>query len=252
MNISSIQQLIEAGLTTEQMAVVMKVLAVELAPIEQARAKAAERQRVWKEKRQHNVSGNVTETVSVPTPLRDIYNNNPSQVLENKPTPTPSVPKNSRAHGTNPRALGTNPRARVDEHPQFGEFWDAYPKRDGTADRKGAAQAFNSAAKRADVAIIIAGARGYATFLGAKGKIGTEFVKQARAWLNKDLWTEYQPQPAPEPFKGTSNGQVFVKQGTDAFDAWSRVWKRTKGISPPTNSDGGWYFPSEYPQEQAA
>lgn len=58
--------------------------------------------------------------------------------------------------------------------------------------------------------------------------------------------------PPKEPFKGVSNGQVFVKQGTDAFDAWSRVWKRTKGISPPTNQDGGWFFPSEYPQEQAA
>jgi hypothetical protein len=135
----------------------------------------------------------------------------------------------------------------------FDAFWAEYPKRDGNADKKAALKAFGPALKRAgSLETILSGARAYAAHCREKSKIGTEYVKQARSWLNGDLWLEWQPKAAPEPFKGTSNGQVFVKQGTDAFDAWSRWWRKTKGVSAPTNQDGGWFFPSEYPQEQAA
>ncbi len=43
---------------------------------------------------------------------------------------------------------------------------------------------------------------------------------------------------------------VFVKQDTEAWAAWTDFYKRTKGKSPPTNGSGGWYFPSEFPEER--
>jgi hypothetical protein len=81
-----------------------------------------------------------------------------------------------------------------------------------------------------------------------------KFTPHPATWLNGERWLdeELQPKPAPEPFKGTSNGQVFVKQGTDAFDAWTDVWKKKSGKSPPVNQNGGWFFPTEYPEDNSA
>ena len=78
----------------------------------------------------------------------------------------------------------------------FPEFWEVYPKRDGTADRKGAAKAFGAALKRAPLKTILDGATAYAAHCKAKGNVGTQYVKQARSWLNGDLWGEFQLQAA--------------------------------------------------------
>ena len=76
------------------------------------------------------------------------------------------------------------------EPPNFAEFWALYPKRHGAADRKAAVKAFLSALKRSDLKTILAGCVAYASDCAARGKINTEFVKQARTWLNADGWTE--------------------------------------------------------------
>lgn len=72
----------------------------------------------------------------------------------------------------------------------FEEFWDAYPKRDGSADRKGAEKAFRAALRRASLETIIDGALHFSNAMTARGKAGTEFVPQARTWLNGDRWNE--------------------------------------------------------------
>lgn len=243
-SVFSLQKLMSLGLTTEQMAGVIDVLAVELAPLETMRRKATDRQQRYRQR-----DCNVTDDVSSPTPL-DIDINNTTQG-NNNPTPTPSLPKNSRHHGTNPRAIGTNPRAVEREPDEFKAFWDAYPKRDGNADRKGAVKAFGAAAKRADGhEVLIRSAARYAAHCREKGKIGTEFVKQARSWLNGDLWREWVPQ---EPDREITDSRAYVQTGTDAMDAWDAYYKRTKGKMAPRDQRGGWYFPTEYPpQEQAA
>ena len=137
----------------------------------------------------------------------------------------------------------------VKEEPEgFDAFWKAYPKRDGNADRKGAVKAFEAARKRADGhEVITQAASRYATHCREKGKIGTEFVKQARSWLNGDLWREWVPQ---EPVREISETRVYVQTGTDAMDAWDAVYKRTKGKMAPRDQRGGWYFPTEYPAQQ--
>jgi hypothetical protein len=158
------------------------------------------------------------------------------------------LPKNSRHHGTNPRALGTNPRAIEQEPEGFNAFWDAYPKRDGTADRKGAVKAFKTAVKRVDglETLVMAAAR-YAVHCRDSGKVGTQYVKQARSWLNGDLWREWMP---PEPAAEISTTRVYVTTGTDAMDAWDDHFKRTKGKLAPRDQRGGWWFESEYPSSQ--
>ena len=239
-SVTSLQKLMSLGLTTEQMAGVIDVLAVELAPVETMRLKAKERQQRYQQRH-----SNVEHDVSSPTPpSRDIYN---TQVLEN----IPQTPTNSRRHGTNPRALGTNPRGSEAEPDGFSAFWDAYPKRDGNADRKGAVKAYGPAVQRAGGADLVnrAAAR-YAVHCREKGKVGTEFVKQARSWLNSDLWREWLPQELPPEVSST---RVYVTTGTDAMDAWDAHFKRTKGKLAPRDQRGGWWFETEYPpMEQAA
>lgn len=72
----------------------------------------------------------------------------------------------------------------------FDEFWEIYPKRDGSTDRKGAAKAFAAALKRASLETIIEGLRHFVDAMTARGKVGTEFIPQARTWLNGDRWNE--------------------------------------------------------------
>ena len=239
MNVESLKKLMTLGLTTEQMAGVIDVLAVELAPLETMRRKATERQERYRQR-----ENNVTDDVQSPTPPIDLTT---TQV----PEKIPPTPRNSRLHGTNPRALGTNLRGLEQEPDGFTAFWDAYPKRDGNADRKGAVKAFGPAVHRAGgwEQAVKAAAR-YAAHCREKGKVGTEFVKQARSWLNGDLWREWLPLELPPEVQST---RVYVMTGTDAMDEWDAFYKRTKGKLAPRDQRGGWWFDTEYPpQEQAA
>lgn len=241
MNVENLKKLMSLGLTTEQMAGVIDVLAVELAPLETMRRKATERQDRYRKR-----DNNVTVDVLSPTPPIDITT---TLVLDK----IPPTPKASRLHGTNPRALGTNPRGSEQEPEGFNAFWDAYPKRDGNADRKGASKAFGPAIHRAGgaEAVVKAAAR-YAIHCREKGKIGTEFVKQARSWLNGDFWREWLPQELPP---AVQSSRVYVTTGTEAMDAWDNYFKRTKGKLAPRDQRGGWWFDTEFPpsmQEKAA
>ena len=73
----------------------------------------------------------------------------------------------------------------------FNEFWAVYPIRAGNRDKSAAVKAFNAALKRgADPNQIIDGARAYAAFSSVTGKLKTEYIRQARTWLNANGWTE--------------------------------------------------------------
>lgn len=240
MNVENLKKLMSLGLTTEQMAGVIDVLAVELAPLETMRRKATERQERYRQR-----DCNVTVDVSSPTPPIDITT---TLVLDK----IPPTPKASRLHGTNPRALGTNPRGSQQEPDGFSAFWDAYPKREGNGDRKGAVKAFGPAVQRSgDAQTVIRAAARYAVHCREKGKIGTEFVKQARSWLNSDLWSEWMPQ---EPVGEIAHNRFYVTTGTDQMDAWDAYFKRTKGKLAPRDQRGGWWFDTKFPpaMEQAA
>ena len=244
--------LMEAGLQGEKLLEVVRAVESDFA---KPRSAGAERQaRYAARKRNADVSNNVTNDVRndeiPPTPPKDIITN--TQVLEI--TPQPPTAGGSRLNGTNPRAVGTNPRASEQEPEGFDAFWAAYPKRDGNADRKGAAKAFAPAAKRAgDHSLVTRAAARYAAHCREKGKIGTEFVKQARSWLNGDLWREWLPQ---EPTKAAVS-RVMVREGSPAWDAWKRTGRRFNAMDLKDDHGHvigrGWYFETEFPpQEHAA
>lgn len=130
---------------------------------------------------------------------------------------------------------------------EFQAFWKAYPTDPGMSK----AEAFKAWGKLTaeDQELAVKAIPAFIAWCRKQGE--TYRIVHACRYLSQRRFEGFTTQAPPEPFKGTSNGQVFVKQGTDAFDAWNAVWKRTKGISPPTNQDGGWFFPSEYPQEAA-
>ena len=72
----------------------------------------------------------------------------------------------------------------------FNLFKTAYPKRAGNADWKAARKAWIAAIKREPPENIINRAFAYSDWCKHTGKFGTEFVKQARSWLNADGWNE--------------------------------------------------------------
>lgn len=243
-SILSLQKLMSLNLSTEQMAGVIEVLAAELAPLESRRAKDRARKSGGSSTEVPRIiCGSSTEIPSnSPTPPKD--NNNTNLDIKNNPPLSPPLPPNSRLHGTNPRAAATA------EPDGFEAFWAAYPKRDGNADRKGAAKAFGAATKRADGhEVITRAAARYAGHCREKGKLGTEFVKQARSWLNGDLWREWVPQELPPEIVSS---RFYVQTGTDAMDAWDAFFKRTKGKLAPRDQRGGWWFETQFPPHERA
>lgn len=104
----------------------------------------------------------------------------------------------------------------------FDEFWQAYPKREGTNSKKAAGLRFAAAVKAgADPAAIIAGARAYAT--APTTEVGSRFVQQAETWLNKRGWEQYSEQLDEEArlremwnrSSGGHNGKATVRNDTE-------------------------------------
>jgi hypothetical protein len=212
-----------AGMTPDAIVMALKCIVNDAPP---APMTGAERTAKWRENKRDSVTSDVTSS----------------------PTPSPLVPPLSPAPLSPPIIPPTlnSPPRKTREIDGFEDFWAVYPRKTG---KGGARKAFEAACRKSSPVTLREAARLFASTLP-----DPKFTPHPATWLNQERWLdeELQPKPAPEPFKGTSNGQVFVKQGTDAFDAWSRWWRKTKGVSAPTNQDGGWFFPSEYPQEQAA
>jgi hypothetical protein len=94
-------------------------------------------------------------------------------------------------------------------------FKASYPKRAGNADWKSAEKAFNMALKRIDIQTILSKAREYSTWCDFYGKTKTEFVKQARSWLNADGWNE--------TYERTQNGKP--KSGYESRKTIGDKWR---------------------------
>jgi hypothetical protein len=238
-SLSSLTTLMSLRLSTEQMEGVMKVLTVELAPLEAIRKSSADRQRNVRAKRDGNV-----------TPSRDSSVMPHDARVEDKSSLTSFNQKEDK----NLSPSLSKPLPAKTEPDDFAAFMAVYPRRNGAVDRKAALKAFGPALKRADFQTILHGAKRYNADMTATGKIGTEFVKQARTWLNADGWQEY-AHTATASGNTVSQVPVFVET-----PAW-KDWTRHLGKSPPTTDiripgkqiQRGWYFPTEYPpQEQAA
>lgn len=166
-SLASLTKLMSLRLSTEQMEGVIAVLAEELKPLEAIRAANASRQRHKRASRDCHVTADA-DSNAMPRDTRVI-----------------DITSTSKQESKKEEVL----TLRV-EPEGFQEFWAIYPKRLGDASRKQAVRAFSPALKRCDLKTILLGARRYADHCKVTGKTNTEFVKQARTWLNADGWTE--------------------------------------------------------------
>lgn len=202
MRSSVLQDLMALNLSTEQLAGVVTIMARELAPLERIRLSAAQRQAKKRDvstSRDNNANSSANNAANSNGLARIVdINTTSNQDRYNPPFP-PSKPKRDR---------NADPEG-------FVEFWAVYPIRDGERDRKTAVKAFRAALRRVDFQTLLAAAKAYRAEMERKGKIGTEFVKQARTWLNSDPWTEVPAQTqktGPMPF-------TVIREGTPEWEA---------------------------------
>jgi len=179
-----IDAMIDAGLTREQMAAVIKAaLAQDAARLAERRARDAERQRRSRANRAMSRDVTVTE--------RDCCDSPPLE--ERSPTPpktqSPQSSPPSGVRTTNARAkTGVDGRSAEE---WFDDFWAAYPKRAGSNPRKLASQRFIAAINAGyHPQAIIDGARRYADVCRQTGKWQTEYVAQAATWLSQQRWQD--------------------------------------------------------------
>lgn len=175
MKTESLKRLAVLGLTSEQMSVVLDVLAVELAPMERTRELAAQRQQRYVER-----NSNVRLT-SLAQRHDDVIQ--ASRVLD-----ITSTSKQEEREKGNLTVSQKAPSSKPLEPPGFAEWFAIYPRRAGGADRKTAAKAYGAALKRTTPQNLLEGAAAYAAHCDAMGKTGTEFVLKARKWLNDHGW----------------------------------------------------------------
>lgn len=179
-----IDAMIDAGLTREQMAAVIKAaLAQDAARLAERRARDAERQRRSRANRAMSRDVTVTE--------RDCCDSPPLE--ERSPTP----PKTQSPQSSPPSGVRTtNARAKtgvdgMSAEEWFDDFWAAYPKRAGSNPRKLASQRFIAAINAGyHPQAIIDGARRYADVCRQTGKWQTEYVAQAATWLSQQRWQD--------------------------------------------------------------
>lgn len=93
----------------------------------------------------------------------------------------------------------------------FEEAWSAYPDRQGGNPKKGAYRAWCATLKRGeDAAQLVEATKHYADYCRNKGKVGTEYVKQAATFFGPDEpWREYL-QPVRPAQRGGASGNPAI------------------------------------------
>jgi len=84
----------------------------------------------------------------------------------------------------------------------FEKFWSAYPKRAGQNPKKPARHMFAKLVRGGvDPNDIIDGAKKYAKQMAGERKFNTEFVAQAKTWLNQERWKDDDSASAVDPIE---------------------------------------------------
>jgi hypothetical protein len=131
------------------------------------------------------------------------------------------------------------PAARASD--SFEKFWQAFPTRQGDNPQTPARTAFHKAvAKGVDPAAIVAAAKAYAATVAGRE---ARYIASAARWISEERWRGAAPAAPPGEAAG-----VWIKQGSPEWAAWTA---HRGGKSPPTDSRGGWRFPSLRPLDAA-
>jgi hypothetical protein len=116
--------------------------------------------------------------------------------------------------------------APADYPEAFERAWQVYPKRSGTNSKREAYQAFNARCKEGvSPEDMLAGLQRYLGHLSASGKLGSEYVMQARRFFGpgKPYAEPWEPPPnrSPQTLRNIDAAREFVRQGEEA-DATQR------------------------------
>jgi hypothetical protein len=142
----------------------------------------------------------------------------------------PLAPRKQDACLEEEREKEERKRERAESALDFEAYWKKYPKTP-VMSKKEAATAWDKL-PRADQSAALAAVEPFREWL-AKQK--DHPVVHACRFLSQRRFEGFKPS------LDVVSTMVFVRPGTEAWDAWQAV-KPT-----PTNKDGGWYFESEYP-----
>ncbi len=139
------------------------------------------------------------------------------------------------------------PNARENET-QFERWWCVYPKRVAKEDAR---KAYDEVPASVDHSTRLAGAARYAREREGKDP---QFTKHPATWLRKGCWADYEhPQLHANAAEGQSGAlatrDVWIAADSPQGRAWARIWRETKGKSPPVDAKGGWRFASMWPPE---
>lgn len=174
---STLRALMASGLQGEALASLVEMIDADMASVQPKPSTNAERQRRYRERHtKSNVTSNVTDVT--------LHSNVTSVSLETK-APTPL--KTQTLSKENPPKGGQKKGTEA-----FDRFKAAYPKRAGNNPWEPARQKFAAAvADGVDPECIVGGAANYAAAEALLNHVGTEFVMQAKTWLNQKCWQDY-------------------------------------------------------------
>lgn len=169
------RRLVAAGLTTEQIAVVMDMMSRDAKAIadaeEDRKAKGRERWHRWNDKRKPNVSKHEQTLAN--------DSRGDARGEDNLLTKNQAGKKKQETIG-----------ACAPERDFFADFWLAYPRREGPNPKKPAKDRFlRLVAKGHDPDTIIASAKAFA----AENPTPTRFIPQAITWLSQERFDDEAP-----------------------------------------------------------
>ncbi len=217
MNIGSqIRRIAILNVPVEAMREMFLVLAEQLEQEESKRRATAERQRLY---RLRHSNGDNGVTVTQQSHNNDVIVALLAPVVDNTLT---SLTTEKKEESKNPPIVP--PSKPLSAEPEgFSVFMEKYPKREGNANRKGAAKAYAAALKRTKPQTLWDGADAYRAFCEATGTIKTQYVQQPRTWLNADGWTEtYERNPNGKAPKLSSIDRAEAELLADIDEHWRR------------------------------
>ncbi len=185
-----IRSMAAAGAPAEAIAIAVEAIENVASKDVQRRASQAERKQRQRQRERDShatVTGQSQDDTVPPSPLVPPLDGFPKPL----PKSPPIIPPSDINSGENPPVkFAQNPKPPKAPS-RFDEFWQTYPKRDGSNPKEPARQKFEQACKRGDdQQAIIDGAARYAEQQKRLGNIGTPYVKQAATWLNAKGWAD--------------------------------------------------------------
>jgi hypothetical protein len=164
------------------------------------------------------------------------------KTVSNEPVTRDSRPPDTDTDTDTEKKDIVRKKSGVEEITDHFETWyQAYPLHKG---RGAALKAYKAAILKTEIDLLLFAAKAFGKQMHGREK---NFIPHPATWLNGQRWLDEDLQP-PKPQEPMSNGQIYVKYGTEAGDAWEAYHRTVLHKPPPRDTKGGWYFPTEFPE----